>query len=96
MISGRGVMYYCYQYNQCCMIISNKVPKNINKECKIKNDKNEPVHCSWEDVGSFVINDDGTIELHHESSEDFNSTQKQEFIKNIYDENMVLITEYSN
>ena len=45
----KGIVYYCFKYDQGCLIIGNDIPKKINKACS------NYEKCNWEDIGSFII-----------------------------------------
>jgi hypothetical protein len=84
MSKTKGTMYYCFTHNQGCLIIGNKVPRDINDACIGCS------NCQWEDIGSFTVS--MNLEIHGPTQEVFKNSKEEmqnDYFKNkIYDENM--------
>ena len=73
----KGLMLYCFKNKVGCLVISDNIPENIFGMFK---------GYEWEDVGTFSINENNFISFY--PSESSNPWENEDFLKNIYDENM--------
>lgn len=82
-----GIMLYCFQKDEGCLIIGNKIPPKINEKTHMN---------QWEDVGTFKIDRYGIVTLFPEDPEwlkDLSGGWRESyFLVNIYDENVDLVT----
>ena len=80
-----GVMMYCFYHKQGCLILSNKVPSNINKACYDDQSKCG-CECEWEDVGTFSIDEVGEMKFNKQDC------PPSTHVVNLYDVNMNVVS----
>lgn len=93
MCEKTGIMLYCYKHDQGVMVMSDKVPHNINVGCfPVTNGKHPSQCCDWEDVGTFKIKNNGTVSLVGPEKQWYDDNNacwcEDDFLDNLYDKNM--------
>lgn len=89
MSTDTGLMMYCYKHDQGCLILGNRVPKNIWKCCC----NTQNLHsCDWEDVGTFKVHNESIINLcpsfDNWDRDNSGNWKSSYFLQNIYNSNM--------
>ena len=90
MCEKTGIMLYCYKHDQGVMVMSDKVPHNINVGCfPVTNGKHPSQCCDWEDVGTFKIKNNGTVSLVGQEKQWYDDNNacwcEDDFLDNLYD-----------
>ena len=84
----KGLAFYCFRYDQGCLVIGDNIPTKLNKACSNLPD------CQWEDIGSFkIVKRNLILSIPSETwfDEQNGSWKIEHFKDNLYDKNMSLI-----
>lgn len=84
----KGIAFYCFKYDQGCLVIGNDIPNKLNKACS------NLTNCQWEDIGTFkIVKRKLIMSIPSEKwFDDQNGGWKIEYFKdNLYDKHMNLI-----
>jgi hypothetical protein len=84
-VTQSGMMMYCFHHKQSSLILSNKVPSNINKAC-YEGQSKYGCKCEWEDVGTFIIDDKGEMKINKQDC------PPSTHVVNLYDGNMNIVS----